>query len=94
MDHSKPASAIVTEHQCGNLRHRGLYVISAADPDEFTVYDRYDATAYWCSRTQSGFGPDREAVTADGCRPGKGPRPLRVSPALCLTPCTTLRDTC
>ena len=72
MDHPKPTSPIVTEHHCRNLRHKGMYVMAAPDPDAFAFYDRYDATAYWCARTQSGFGPDREAVTGHGCRHGQG----------------------
>ena len=67
MDHPKPASPLVTASHCGHLRHKGMYVMSVQDPDEFTFYDRYDATAYWCACTQSGFGPDREAVTQHAC---------------------------
>ena len=64
----KPSSPLVTEHHCANLRHKGMYVVSVQDPDEFKFYDRYDATAYWCACTQSGFGPDRQPVTAHACQ--------------------------
>jgi hypothetical protein len=70
MDHPKPSSPLVTEHQCGNLRHKGMYVLSEPDPAEFAFYDRFEATAYWCACTQSGFGPDREPVTRHGCSHG------------------------
>ena len=43
---------------CLNLRHKGMFVTSGPDPDEFTFYDKYDGTAYWCVETQRGFGPD------------------------------------
>ncbi len=68
----KPTSARVTATHCGHLRHKGMYVLSEPDPDEFTFYDRYEATAYWCARTQSALGPDRDAVTAHGCRHSSG----------------------
>ena len=44
MDTLKPSSSLVNEHHCGNLRHKGMYVMTVPDPDEFTFYDRYDAT--------------------------------------------------
>jgi hypothetical protein len=72
MEHPKPASPLVTEHHCAMLRHKGMYVSSVPDPDEFTFYDRYDATAYWCGCTQSGFGPDRQPVTSRACQHANG----------------------
>jgi hypothetical protein len=74
MDHPKPASPTVAAHHCSNLRHKGMYVTSAADPDEFTFYDPYDATAYWCCCTQRGFGPDRQPVRPDLCAHATGRR--------------------
>jgi hypothetical protein len=71
MDHPKPASPLVTAAHCSHLRHKGMYVMSVDDPDESRFYDRYDATAYWCACTQSGFGPDRKAVTSHDCQHGK-----------------------
>jgi hypothetical protein len=49
-----------------------MYVMAVADPDEFRFYDRYDATAYWCTCTQKGLGPDGAPVNADSCRAGRG----------------------
>lgn len=72
MDHPKPASPLVDDHHCGHLRHKGMYVLSAPDPDAFTFYDPYEATAYWCSCTQSGLGPDRGPVTRQACAHGTG----------------------
>jgi hypothetical protein len=71
MDAPKPSSPLVTDQHCGHLRHKGMYVIAAPDPDAFRFYDRYEATAYWCACTQSGFGPDRAPVTAHACQPGR-----------------------
>ena len=72
MDHPKPTSPLVNEHHCGHLRHKGMYVMSTPDPDERTFYDRFEATAYWCACTQSGFGPDRQPVTRHACTHGEG----------------------
>ncbi len=59
MDHPKPSTLL----HCTHLRHKSMYVTSAPDPDEFKFYDRFEATAYWCACTQSGFGPDRGTVS-------------------------------
>ena len=67
MEHPKPVSPLVTAEHCAHLRHKGMYVLSVEDPDEFAFYDRYEATAYWCACTQSGMGPDRQAVTRHAC---------------------------
>ena len=48
---------------CLSLRHKGMYVTSVEDPDEFRFYDKYDAAAYWCVETATGFGPDGKPVT-------------------------------
>jgi hypothetical protein len=70
-DHPHLRSPLVSPSTCTNLRHKGMYVMSAPDPDEFTFYDRYDATAYWCTCTQKPVGPDGRPVHPDGCRPGR-----------------------
>jgi hypothetical protein len=44
-----------------------MYVITVPDPDEFTFYDRYDATAYWCTCTQKSLGPDARPVHPSAC---------------------------
>ena len=57
MDHLTSPKLTAGVH-CLNLRHKGMFVTSGPDPDEFTFYDKYDSTAYWCVETQRGFGPD------------------------------------
>lgn len=71
MDHPKPASPLVNEHNCEHLRHKGMYVLTVVDPDEHKFYDPYDATAYWCTKTMRGLGPDGKAVHRDQCRNGR-----------------------
>jgi hypothetical protein len=66
MDSMKDAHAA-----CSHLRHKGMYVLSVADPDDTSYYDRYDATAYWCTRTQKPYGPDGKPAHADACRHGR-----------------------
>lgn len=68
MEIPKPSSPLVNEQHCGNLRHKGMYVMSEPDPDEFKFYDRYDATAYWCTCTQKALGPDGQSVHPSTCR--------------------------
>ena len=34
-----------------------MYVSAVVDPDEAKFYDPYEASAYWCVDTQSGFRP-------------------------------------
>lgn len=60
-----------TSPPCAHLRHKGMYVTSAPDPDERTFYDAFDATAYWCTSTQKALGPDGKPVHADACRDGR-----------------------
>ena len=71
MDIPKPSSPLVTEHNCGNLRHKGMYVMTVPDPDEFTFYDPYDATHYWCTCTQKALGPDGRSVHPSTCHHGR-----------------------
>ena len=63
---------IVVGVHCGKLRTKGMYVQSIMDPAEATFYDQYDAAAYWCSATQTGFGPDGEPVRPDVCNGARG----------------------
>jgi len=72
MDHPTPASRLVNESHCANLRHKGMYVTAAPDPGEHVFYDAYDATVYWCTQTQKPLGPDGRPVHADRCRSGRG----------------------
>jgi len=72
MDHPTPKSRLVDGSHCTSLRHKGMYVMSEPDTDERLFYDKFDATAYWCTCTQKAWGPDGKPVTADTCRPGRG----------------------
>lgn len=56
---------------CTHLRHKGMYVLTVVDPDETSFYDRYDATAFWCTRTQKPYGPDGKPAHADSCCAGR-----------------------
>src|SRR5471032_2109094 len=66
MDHLTSPKLTPGVH-CLNLRHKGMFVTSGADPDELAFYDKYDGTAYWCIETQRGFGPDGAPVRPDCC---------------------------
>ena len=66
MDHLTSPKLTPGVH-CLNIRHKGMFVTSGPDPDEFTFYDKYDSTAYWCAETQRGFGPDGSPVRPDCC---------------------------
>ena len=66
MDHLTSPKLTPGVH-CLNIRHKGMFVTSGPDPDEFTFYDKYDSTAYWCVETQRGFGPDGAPVRPDCC---------------------------
>jgi uncharacterized protein YgfB (UPF0149 family) len=57
---------------CLKLRTKGMYVQSVVDPDEATFYDRYEASAYWCVATQTGFGLDGQPVGPETCRGARG----------------------
>ena len=52
---------------CLKLRTKSMYISAVVDPDEATLYDSYDNSAYWCVAIQTGFGPDGEPVRADLC---------------------------
>jgi hypothetical protein len=67
MDHPKPTSRLVTLSHCEHLRHKGMYVFSAPDPEEFKYYPDVDSTVYWCLKTMKPIGPDEQPVRADRC---------------------------
>jgi hypothetical protein len=48
-----------------------MYVLTVVDADETSFYDRYDATNYWCTRTQKPYGPDNQPAHAEACRAGR-----------------------
>ncbi len=63
---------IIVGVHCLKLRTKGMYIPALVDPDECTFYDKYEASAYWCAMTQTGFGPDGEPAGPDDCRHGRG----------------------
>jgi hypothetical protein len=68
MDHPIPASRLVTDEHCANLRHKGMYVQS--DPADPLASDGV-ATNYWCVLTQRGVGPDGEPANNHDCKTGR-----------------------
>lgn len=66
--HPLPMSPLVSTQQCTHLRHKGMYVMSLADPCEAEFCGRDHATVYWCTQTMKGLGPDGQPVHADRCR--------------------------
>ncbi len=70
--HSLTSPKIAIGVHCLKIRTKGMYVQSIVDPDEAKLYDPYDGSAYWCTATQTGFGPDGEPVRPDACRGGRG----------------------
>lgn len=64
---------------CRHLRCKEMF--AQGDNREFPreqLYDHFDATAYWCSKTQTGRGPDGEPVRLAPCSLGSG-RPCFLS---------------
>ena len=57
---------------CLRIRTKGMYVAAVVDPAESSFYDPYEASAYWCIDTHSGFGPDGQPVRPDVCRGDRG----------------------
>jgi hypothetical protein len=72
MDHPAPTSRVVNAGHCASLRHKGMYVMAEDDPKESRFFDAYDATAYWCVRTQRAIGPDGRPVHPGQCQMGRG----------------------
>jgi hypothetical protein len=71
MEHLTSSKIIAAVH-CLNLRHKGMYVLSTPYPEESQFYDPVDTTAYWCVKTQRGFGPDGLPVRPDCCHGERG----------------------
>ena len=57
---------------CLRIRTKSMYVAAVVDPAESSFYDPYEASAYWCIDTHSGFGPDGQPVRPDVCRGDRG----------------------
>jgi hypothetical protein len=71
MDHLTSPKLAPGVH-CLSLRHKGMYVMAAEDPDELSFYDTYDSTWYWCAETATGFGPDGVPVNPASCQGQRG----------------------
>jgi hypothetical protein len=56
---------------CLKLRTKQMYINATVDPMEATLYDPYEASAYWCALTQTALGPDRQPVRPDSCCEGR-----------------------
>ena len=52
---------------CLKLRTKSMYINAVVDRPDWTAYDSYDQTAWWCVKTQTGLGPDRHPVGPDAC---------------------------
>lgn len=61
------SSKLTVGVHCDNLRTKSMYINAVVDPDAPTFYDSYDQTAWWCVKTQTALGPDREPVGPDTC---------------------------
>ena len=52
---------------CLNLRHKGMFVTSGPDPDEFTFYDKYDVDRVLVRRDAARLRSRRQPVRPDCC---------------------------
>ena len=57
---------------CHKIRHKAMYSFEFPNPGEGKLFDPYDASAYWCADTLTGFGPDGHPVRPDVCQGGRG----------------------
>jgi hypothetical protein len=48
-----------------------MYVLRDGTDDADACYDAYDATVYWCTRTQKALGPDGKLVSQTACTHGR-----------------------
>jgi len=71
MDHLTSPKLTPGVH-CLKLRHKGMYVMSIPDPDEFIYYDKYEGTNFWCVETSDACGPDGQPVRPDCCTTDRG----------------------
>lgn len=56
---------------CVKLRTKQMYINMAVEPLDVTLYDPFEASAYWCVATQTALGPDRQPVRPDACCEGR-----------------------
>jgi hypothetical protein len=57
---------------CHKIRHKAMYTGEFPNPGEGKFFDTYDAAAYWCAETLTGFGPDGQPVRPDVCQGERG----------------------
>ncbi len=57
---------------CHKIRHKAMYTGEFPNPGEGKFFDAYDAAAYWCADTLTGFGPDGHPVRPDVCQGDRG----------------------
>ena len=57
---------------CHKIRHIAMYTGEIPNPGEGKFFDAYDAAAYWCADTLTGFGPDGHPVRPDVCQGERG----------------------
>ena len=57
---------------CHKIRHKAMYTGEFPNPGEGKFFDAYDAAAYWCADTLTGFGPDAHPVRPDVCQGERG----------------------
>jgi hypothetical protein len=71
MEHLSSPKVTVGVH-CLQLRTKSMYINAVVDRPAWTAYDSYDQTAWWCVKTQTALGPDREPVNPDACCGDRG----------------------
>ena len=74
MDHiDREYSKTTAGVHCHKIRHKALYTGEAPNPGVANgFFDPYDAAAYWCAETLTGFGPDGQPVRPDVCQGERG----------------------
>ena len=65
---SLSSSKVTVGVHCLQLRTKSMYISAAeVDPGAPRFYDSFDQTAWWCVKTQTALGPDREPVRPEAC---------------------------
>ena len=67
MDHPPLSSPNLHAGHCCRLKHKGMYVMAEQHAADDHFFDKVDSAAYWCSHTQTAFGPDGEPVGPQSC---------------------------
>ncbi len=66
------SSKITVGVHCDNLRTKSMYINAVVDQAPWMSYDSNDQTAWWCVKTQTALGPDREPVHPEACCGDRG----------------------